>query len=206
MLQYALGFLMAIGLALPYEVGTWPLDAAVIQQVERASASLQSSEEWVLRQAVTYEQEGILAADMLFIGTWEMDEDYAVGSYGERCHAALVKIERCLKGDCADSVVLHRWAGPQGFVNAPLGTRQVDWSVPEIGQRYLFIARASGDDPAFLYGGFGHDRYELRDGLVSGKGVPESEFVAAVEALLEAAVDLERSAVESEGPAVQPSN
>ena len=206
MLQYALVFLLAVGLPLPYEADTWPLDAAVVQQVERASANLQSSEEWALRQAVAYEQSEILAADMLFIGTWELDEDSAVGSYGEQCHAAWVKTERCLKGDCADSVLLHRWAGPHGFVYAPLGTRQADWSVPKTGQRCLFLARASSDDPTFLYGGFGHDRYDLNGGLVVGKGVPESGFVAAVEALLDAAADLQRSAVKSKEAAVQPSN
>jgi len=198
MLQYALVFLLAVGLPLPYEADTWPLDAAVVRQVERASTNLQSSEEWVLRQAAVYEQSAILAADMLFIGTWELDEDSAVDSYGARCRAAWVKTERCLKGDCADSVLLHRWVRSPAFVNAPLGTRQPDWSVPETGQRYLFLARASSDDPTFLYGGFGHDRYDLNGGLVVGKGVSESEFVAAVEALLDAAADLKRSAVESE--------
>ena len=206
MLQYALVLLLAVGLPLPHEADTWPLDAAVAQQVERASANLQSSEEWVLQQAVAYEQSAILAADMLFIGTWEWDEGATSDSYGEQCHEARVKIERCFKGDCADSVLLHRWACSPAFVNAPLGTRQPDWSVPEIGQRSLFLARASSDDPTFLYGGFGHDRYDLDDGLVLGKGVPESEFVAVVEALLDAAADLELSAAKSKEAAVQPSN
>jgi hypothetical protein len=206
MLQHALALLLAVGLPLPYAASTWPLDTIVVQQVERASTIRQSSKERVLRQAVAFEQGSVLAADMLFIGIWGRDAAPTAWSYGRQFDAAWVRIERCLKGDCADSVLLHRWVRSPAFVNAPLGTRQPDWSVPESGQRCLFLARGGDDDSTSIFGGYGHDRYDLDGGLVVSKGVPESEFVSAIVELLEVVEGFERGAAESEEAAVQPSN
>ena len=207
MIQTTLAFLVVAGLALPYAAETWPLDTAVVGALERTlSVEGQKVSAYELGPSVASEQKSMLASDMVFIGTWESDEDYVVGPDGARCHAAWVSTELCLKGDCADSVRLHRHADLTIFANAPLGTRQPDWSVPEVGKRYLFLAAADRDDPVFLYGGFGHRRYELADGIVVSKGVPESDFLAVVESLLDAATHLEGSAVESTGVVVQPSN
>ncbi len=206
MLHCALALLLVAGLGLPYEVDTWPLDTAVVQQVERASANLQSSEEWVLRQAVAYEQRSILDADMVFIGTWEADGLPVAGPYGT-CQTSWFRTERCLKGECRDTVLLHRDpTAVRAFFNMPLGTRLLDWSEPEAGRRYLFMVRAYSGDSEFLFGGFGHDRYEFSDGAVVGKGVPETEFLAVLEGLLDAAVDHERSMRDSTQMHVQPSN
>lgn len=188
MLQTMLAFLVAAGLALPYAAETWPLDTAVVGALERTLlVEGQKVSAHDLARSVASEQRSMLASDMVFVGTWELDEDYVVGPDGARYHAAWVSTELCLKGDCADSVRLHRHADLVIFANARLGTRQPDWSVPKVGKRYLFVAWADSDDPAFLYGGFGHRRYELADGIVVSKGVTESEFVAVVESLLDAA-------------------
>jgi hypothetical protein len=102
-------------------------------------------------------------------------------------------------------VLLHWDSSAAVFIRAPLGTRPIDWSLPELGSRYLLLGRASRNEPEFLWGGLGHDRYELREGVVVAKGVPEREVLAVVEDLLDAAAR-DGSAHEGEGAVVQPPN
>jgi hypothetical protein len=206
MLQSAVAFLVAVGFVLPYAVDSWPLDTAVVRALESATSALYPTvEASAVARSVASEQKSILRADVVFIGILESEGIDVVGPDHAPYRAERVLVDRCLKGDSSERVSLHRQTGLTIYGNAPLGTRQPDWSSPRVGRRYLFLAHVHRDDPAFLLGGCGHGRYELADGVVVSKGVPESEFVAAIEALLGAAAELEESSREA-GGAIQPSN
>jgi len=202
MLAYALLLLLALTLDLPYEADAWPLDDGVIRQVEIAAPG-----GWGVNAAVAYEQGQFLRAHMVLIGMCEGDGPVAASRYGP-CETSVFATERCLKGACPETVSLHRptGVGRGGIFDMPLGSRPLDWSSPEPGRRYLLLGRADSQDPGLLWGSFGHQRYELSDGIVVSKGVSESEFLALVEALLDAPADSEGCTQESAGAVVQPPN
>ena len=206
MLECALLLVLLFGLDLPYEADVWPLDEVVIQQIEEYAAR-HYREERNLQDAVTYEQGSVLRAETVFVGECQGDGPPATSRYGP-CETSLFSTERCLKGEFPDTVLLHRGTGVMrgGMFNVPLGSRPIDWSNPEPGRRYLLLGFAEREDPEFLWGGFGHQRYELRDGIVVGKGVPENEFLGAVERLLSAAADSSAARAGSQGVDVQPPN
>jgi hypothetical protein len=196
---------LLLGLSLPYEADSWPLDEAVVQNV-REYGSRHYGPDWGLRDAVEHEQRSFLRADVVVIGVSVGDGPTVVSRYGP-CVTALFETEECLKGDCPDTLSLAR--NPEAvrvFFNVALGARPLDWTSPQPGSRYLLLGRSDSEDPGFLWGGFGHNRYELRDGLVAGKAVPEDEFLAAVTRLLGAAARSEDSPQEGGTLGVQPPN
>jgi hypothetical protein len=194
MLEIAALLVMVVGLELPFEADVWPVDEVVIEQVEKAAARWYKKV-WGLEDAVEYEQSAFLRATVVFIGECVGEGATAPGRYGP-CETQLFWTERCFKGTCADTVALHSATGMMrgGMFNMPLGSRPIDWSSPDPGKRYLLLGRADSEDPDFLWGGTGHERYELQDGMVLSKGIPESLFVSAVERLLAAAADSPGSA------------
>jgi hypothetical protein len=197
--------LLGLGLELPYEVNSWPLDEDVMREVDAHSKRVDVSPDVLRDQAVALEQREIVTADLVFIGTCQPDRELQTESPGP-FDVALIELESCLSGDCADTISLYRSSTSSRIAwTMPLGARPLDWSPPEPGRRYLFLARADNDIPWVLFGGHGHERYELSDGVVIGKGVPEKEFIADVVRLLEAAESAEPGNGRGEG-IVQPSN
>jgi hypothetical protein len=152
----------------------WPPDAemAAIESHVAESRGQDEADRW-MQWHLTTEHAFLLSSEMVVVGTVASLADTNLPEpsqgFGPNTCAFTVDIEECVKGDCG-----------RARVTAYMARGIAGEGPPRTGGRYVFFLREHPTLQGVYLGGFRDDRFEIRSGVVTRKGMELEDFVSII--------------------------